>query len=183
MALVTCVHCGATVSAPDALAGKLARCGKCSGVITVPRGDGKFVHPPGLPLPSTAPPIRPVELPTITAIHHHNAGHGAFKLGFGIAMGCMAALAVTFGGCLVLGVLMRPVTQPTTVRDVYVQSAADAAEQYDIAKRNGSAIDAYTQAGLVAAAYLQAKDEANYQKWRQIQMREGYRAGLPAGMR
>ncbi len=49
---VVCVHCGATVEAADESAGKLARCGKCLGVITVPRnGDGKFERPPGLPEP------------------------------------------------------------------------------------------------------------------------------------
>ncbi len=51
-----CVHCGATVEADEGSAGKLARCGKCLGVITVPRGDGKFHQPPGLPVQATAKP-------------------------------------------------------------------------------------------------------------------------------
>ena len=59
------------------------------------------------------------------------------------------------------------------------QVAADAVRQYEIAKRSGSAMDACVQADLVAAAYLQAKDEANYQKWKAISREEHDRAGVP----
>jgi len=34
--------------------------------------------------------------------------------------------------------------------------------QYEIAARHGGAIDVCVQAGLVTAAYLQAKDESHY---------------------
>jgi hypothetical protein len=60
------------------------------------------------------------------------------------------------------------------------QVAADAVKQYEIAKKNGSAMDAYVHAGLVAAAYLQAKDEENYKKWKEIEKQEAARAGMPA---
>jgi len=59
------------------------------------------------------------------------------------------------------------------------QVAEDAVKQYDIAKRSGSAMDAYVHAGLVCAAYLQAKDEPNYQKWKKIEAEEARRAGMP----
>ena len=59
------------------------------------------------------------------------------------------------------------------------QVAEDAVKEYDIAKRSGSTMDAYVHAGLVAAAYLQAKDEANYQKWKSIETSEAQRAGMP----
>lgn len=59
------------------------------------------------------------------------------------------------------------------------QVAEDAVKEYEIAKRSGSAIDAYVHAGLVAAAYLQANDEANYQKWKRIEAEEARRAGMP----
>jgi hypothetical protein len=36
------------------------------------------------------------------------------------------------------------------------QVAVDAVQQYNIVRRNGSAMDAYVQAGLVCAAFLQA---------------------------
>jgi len=60
------------------------------------------------------------------------------------------------------------------------QVAEDAVKQYEIAKRSGSAMDACVHAGLVAAAYLQAKDEANYQRWKQIEAEDCRRAGAPA---
>ena len=57
--------------------------------------------------------------------------------------------------------------------------AADAVRQYEIAKRSGNAIDAYVYAGIVAAAYLQANDEENYERWKEIERQEGIRAGMP----
>lgn len=42
------------------------------------------------------------------------------------------------------------------LRQLYDQVAEDAVKQYWIAKRNGSAIDACVQAGLVTASFLQA---------------------------
>lgn len=58
------------------------------------------------------------------------------------------------------------------------QVAVDAEAQYDIAKRQGDPTQCYVQAGLVAAAYLQAKDEANYNKWKAIEQEEAKRAGV-----
>lgn len=58
------------------------------------------------------------------------------------------------------------------------QVAADAEAQYNIAKQSGSAMDAYVQAGIVSAAYLQAKDQANYSKWKAIEKQEAERAGI-----
>ena len=66
-----------------------------------------------------------------------------------------------------------------SMQQIEKQVANDAVEQYEIAKRSGSAMDAYVHAGLVAAAYLQAKDEANYKKWREIEKEEAVRAGVP----
>ncbi len=67
----------------------------------------------------------------------------------------------------------------TDMQRIEQQVAADAVKQYEIAKRNGSAMDAYVQASLVAAAYLQAKDEVNYTKWKAIEKQEAARAGMP----
>lgn len=52
------------------------------------------------------------------------------------------------------------------MRKIEQQVASDAVRQYQIARRNGNAMGACVQAGLVSAAYLQAKDEATYQKWK-----------------
>lgn len=60
------------------------------------------------------------------------------------------------------------------------QVAKDAEEQYRIAKESGSAMDAYVQAGFVAASYLQAEDQENYEKWKAIEKEEAKLAGLPS---
>lgn len=65
-----------------------------------------------------------------------------------------------------------------TMQDIENQVAADAVKQYEIAKRNGSAIDAFSAASMVCAAYLQAKDEANYKKWKEIEKQEAQLAGM-----
>lgn len=59
------------------------------------------------------------------------------------------------------------------------QVALDFEKQYEIAKKNGGALEAYTAAAQVAAAYLQAKDEPNYKKWKDIEKEEAKRAGMP----
>lgn len=63
--------------------------------------------------------------------------------------------------------------------NIHNQVASDAVEQYQIAKRNGNAIDICVHAGLVSAAYIQAKDEANYSKWKDIEEEDCKNAGVP----
>ena len=58
------------------------------------------------------------------------------------------------------------------------QVAADSERQYHIAKSGGSAMDACVQAGMVAAAHLQAKDSWNYDKWKKTEKADCERAGL-----
>jgi hypothetical protein len=58
------------------------------------------------------------------------------------------------------------------------QVALDAEKQYSIAKRNGTDMDAYVQASLVAAAYLQANDEVNYKKWKEVETQLAKKIGL-----
>jgi len=65
------------------------------------------------------------------------------------------------------------------VEQVQNQVAQDAVEQYNIAKRQGDKIQICVQAGIVSAAYLQAKDETNYQKWKAIEKAECKAAGMP----
>lgn len=59
------------------------------------------------------------------------------------------------------------------------QVATDAVAQYQIAKREGDKMQICVQAGFVAAAYLQAKDEANYQTWKTTEKGDCKKAGLP----
>ena len=58
------------------------------------------------------------------------------------------------------------------------QVAQDMTEQYNIAKRSGDKMQTCVQAGLVAAAYLQAKDESNYNKWQRTKKRDCKAAGV-----
>lgn len=58
------------------------------------------------------------------------------------------------------------------------QVAIDSVNQYNIAKRQGDPIQICVQAGMVTAAYLQAKDEANYQAWKRTEAQDCKRAGV-----
>lgn len=59
------------------------------------------------------------------------------------------------------------------------QIATDAVRQYEIAKRQGDPIQICVQAGMVTAAYLQAKDEPNYQRWKKTEAEDCKKAGIP----
>jgi len=65
------------------------------------------------------------------------------------------------------------------LNEIEVQVAQDAVKQYEIAVKGGDKMDIYVHAGLVAAAYLQAKDEENYKKWKEIENKAGEEAGIP----
>lgn len=54
----------------------------------------------------------------------------------------------------------------------------DSEKQYNIAKRQGTQMDACVQAGFVAAAYLQAKKEDGYRRWKNIEAYECSAAGV-----
>lgn len=56
--------------------------------------------------------------------------------------------------------------------------AQEQIKQYNIAKKNGSDMDAYVQASMVSAAFLQAKDEVNYKKWKKIEKELAKKVGL-----
>ncbi|MDP4011958.1 MAG: zinc ribbon domain-containing protein [Candidatus Roizmanbacteria bacterium] len=62
---------------------------------------------------------------------------------------------------------------------IYSQVSSDAVQQYEMTKRNGDKIETCVYAGFVSAAYLQAKDEANYQKWKQTESVDCANAGMP----
>ncbi|HEY5373747.1 MAG TPA: hypothetical protein VIK01_08665 [Polyangiaceae bacterium] len=84
------------------------------------------------------------------------------------------ALPATLGGSSRVGVA------PDFSMDRIKQKVAtDAVNQYNMAKRGGSAVDVCVHAGFVAAAYLQANDETNYQAWKQTQKTDCQAAGVP----
>lgn len=57
--------------------------------------------------------------------------------------------------------------------------ADDAVDQYNIVKRQGDKMQICVQAGVVSFAYLQAKDENNYRRWKSIEKTDCRAAGLP----
>lgn len=56
--------------------------------------------------------------------------------------------------------------------------AADAVAQYRMVEKTGSNMDRCVHAGFVAAAYLQAKDERNYENWHWIEKAACMSAGI-----
>lgn len=62
--------------------------------------------------------------------------------------------------------------------DIKKQVADDAVNQYNIAKRQGDKIQICVQAGIVSAAYLQAEDEINYNKWKAVEKSDCTNAGM-----
>jgi hypothetical protein len=52
---------------------------------------------------------------------------------------------------------------------IEVQAVADAVTRYESARQQGDVRQACAQARLVSQAYQQADDEANYQKWQDIE--------------
>ena len=58
------------------------------------------------------------------------------------------------------------------------QVANDSVTEYNMVKRSGQPVEVCVSAMGVVAAYLQAKDEPNYQKWQSIKNQDCQRAGM-----
>jgi hypothetical protein len=69
-------------------------------------------------------------------------------------------------------------TPEDPMQSIHNKVAQDAIDQYEIVKRNANLVNTCVHAGLVAAAYLQPKDEPNYQKWRSIEVSDCESAGI-----
>lgn len=63
--------------------------------------------------------------------------------------------------------------------DIFDKVARDAVAQYEIAKRSGTQMDRCVHAGLVKAAFLQAKKETEFTSWNQIEKTDCAKAGVP----
>lgn len=64
------------------------------------------------------------------------------------------------------------------LQNIQTQVANDFEDQYKIAVKGGDKMEIYTSAQLVAEGYKQAKDEANYLKWKAIADKHKAEAGL-----
>lgn len=65
------------------------------------------------------------------------------------------------------------------LNDIHKKVAADATKQYEIAARQGDPIQVCVQAGIVAAAHLQANNESEYRLWKETEANDCRRAGVP----
>ncbi|OQA91204.1 MAG: hypothetical protein BWY26_01103 [Elusimicrobia bacterium ADurb.Bin231] len=90
----------------------------------------------------------------------------------GIILGCIGLISIIYTSSQITNLT-------SSIGEIEKKVAVDAEKQYVIAKRNGTSIDACVHAGIVAAAYLQAKDEPNYQRWKQVEFSDCDRAGVP----
>jgi hypothetical protein len=72
----------------------------------------------------------------------------------------------------------QPAAQNMT-DDIYNKVTAGAVDQYNIVRRNGSLMEICAQAGVVSAAYLQRRDEANYAIWKATETADCKAAGSP----
>jgi hypothetical protein len=64
-------------------------------------------------------------------------------------------------------------------QNVDAQVTADSQQQYAIAKRSGSPMDACVAAGMLAAAHLQAKDEVGFKAAKEHERADCAAAGMP----
>lgn len=60
----------------------------------------------------------------------------------------------------------------------YNKVSSDMVAQYEIAKKQGDAMQTCVQAGMVSAAYLQAQDEAKYNEWKATEKADCKAAGI-----
>jgi outer membrane lipoprotein-sorting protein len=67
----------------------------------------------------------------------------------------------------------------TQMDPIYQKVVDDSIHEYEIVKKNGEKMETCVHAGMVKAAYLQAKDEANYKKWNDVEKSDCKVAGMP----
>jgi hypothetical protein len=100
-----------------------------------------------------------------------------------IAIGVVVGFPLLIVGGLVastIGSGSIPAAPPQAFMDGITRKVAlDAVAQYEIAKRGPDKIQTCVSAGMVAAAYLQAKDEANYNAWKTKERDDCAAAGVP----
>ena len=65
------------------------------------------------------------------------------------------------------------------MQQVEEQVASDMVQGYELAKKGGDKMEICVHAGMVSAGYLQAGDETNYLKWKEIEKADCKAAGMP----
>lgn len=96
-------------------------------------------------------------------------------------IGCVVTLLIF----VLLFSCMTKLTGPNSdlvahqLQETHDKVARDAVDQYNIAARSGTTMDRCVQAGLVAAAFLQAQDQSNYAQWKSTEQSDCAAAGVP----
>lgn len=66
----------------------------------------------------------------------------------------------------------------TSMDRIEDQVAADSVRQYNLSRQGGDPIEVCVYAGLVSASYLQAEDQPNYLKWKDVEKADCKNAGM-----
>ena len=82
---------------------------------------------------------------------------------------CAPTFAVSALTLVLFGAACAGPSQQTTSGVDNRKVVSDALDRYNNAKRSGTPIDLCVQARVVAAAYLQVKDEENYNIWKETE--------------
>ncbi len=92
----------------------------------------------------------------------------------------MEILGIAAVGFIIWFYFMGGIEQKTDsdMQNIKDKVASDSVAQYRIAERNGTAMDRCVQAGMVTAAFLQAKDEDDYRQWKAIEAKDCRAAGV-----
>lgn len=94
-----------------------------------------------------------------------------------VAKGVVSLLVLGVGGWFLFGGGLEQQASRDLDR-IEDQVAVDFVNQYNLAKKSGDAIQICVQAGMVSAGYLQAEDQANYLKWKEIEKADCKNAGM-----
>lgn len=199
-----CPHCRKTLSAHNNLSGRTVTCPRCGGAIRLSPPEPPPPSHATAAASSTVPAPPRTASPKDDA-HAPRQRAGPILATLGTIVGGIVMIAVVVWCPRVRTALevfvpqtpLRPSSEnrsigPSSSRpieDISGQAGqemhrieqdaiADAIKQYEIVKRSGSALEASVHAGLIAGLYLQAKDEANYMRWRSIERQEARRAGM-----
>lgn len=90
------------------------------------------------------------------------------------------AVAKAIGGLAIFGALWfgSDLWADREMKNIEVEVADSAVQEYHIAKQQGDPIQTCVQAGLVSAAWLQVKNQSEYNKWKAVEKQDCSSAGM-----
>lgn len=96
-------------------------------------------------------------------------------------IGCLSVIGGIFVVLCAIGIMLGTSEDAVNnqMQEISDKVAQDSVQEYEIAKRQGDKMQACVQAGMVSAAFLQAHDEINYNKWKAVEKADCKAAGMP----